>query len=312
MKTLPSRFTFFSGRFSPLAGHAAAMRCRGRAAAPPSVAPEGWPGGHFYSPIVAAADAERHAPRAAAAALRPEIPGIDIDPQRQLTAYARLVAAAPAHRWRARPTAGCRYGFENPNFGPGEALLLLGVLAESQPRRIVEVGSGWSTAALLDANDAAVEGRAEVVAVEPYPELVRSLVRAADPLTVVERPVQDVGLELFSGLQAGDMLLIDSTHVAKFGSDVPFLVGEVLPRLRPGVRVHVHDIFHPFDYPIEWVRQGRNWNESYVWRAFLAFNAAFRIDCFASYVWAVAPDEAARILPEAAVSPGSSLWLVRS
>ena len=231
MKTLPYRFTFLVA-VSPLAGHAAAMRRRGRAADPPSVAPEGWPGGHFYSPIVAAADAERHAPRAAAAPSGRRSP----NRHRPSTAAGGVRAprcCPPPHRWRARPTAGCRYGFENPNFGPGEALLLLGVLAESEPRRIVEVGSGWSTAALLDANDAALEGRAEVAVVEPYPELVRSLVRAGDPLTVLERPVQDVGLELFSGLEAGDVLLIDSTHVAKFGSDVPFLVGEVLPRLRP-------------------------------------------------------------------------------
>ena len=79
---------------------------------------------------------------------------------------------------------------------------------------------------------------------------------------------------MFEKLEAGDVLFIDSSHVAKTGSDVNYLFFEVLPRLRRGVRVHVHDIFLPIEYPRDWViDENRSWNEQYVLRALLMFSS---------------------------------------
>jgi hypothetical protein len=118
-----------------------------------------------------------------------------------------------------------------------------------------------------------------------------------------------VSLPLFDELGAGDMLIIDSTHVAKVGSDVNHLVFEVLPRLAPGVLVHVHDIYHGFEYPRAWAYQLRAWNEAYVLRALLMFNLAWEIVFFNSFIAARHPEAFAASLPAAAESPGSSLWL---
>jgi hypothetical protein len=105
------------------------------------------------------------------------------------------------------------------------------------------------------------------------------------------------------------MLIIDSTHVAKVGSDVNHLVFEVLPRLAPGVLVHVHDIYHGFEYPRVWAYQLRAWNEAYLLRALLMFNSAWEIVFFNSFIAARHPEAFAASLPAAAESPGSSLWL---
>jgi hypothetical protein len=108
------------------------------------------------------------------------------------------------------------------------------------------------------------------------------------------------------------MLIIDSTHVAKIGSDVNHLMFDVLPRLAPGVLVHVHDIHYPFEYPREWVYQGRAWNEAYLVRAFLMSNVAWEIVFFNSFIAARHGEALAASLPPAKDSAGSSLWLRRS
>jgi Methyltransferase domain len=274
-------------------------------------APQGWPAGHFYSPVVSVNDIERHRARAYQALSDRDLPGIDLDLQAQLQTFELVAEMAKRNPWSDKPSGRLRYGFDNPNFGPGESLVLLGILAKAAPRRIVEVGAGWSTAAILDVNDLLFGGRVEVIAIEPYASELAAHLRSDDHVKLVESRVQDVGLEPFLTLEPGDVLFVDSSHVVKFGSDVQFLLNEVLPRLAPGVRVHFHDVMHPFEYPLEWIRQGRNWNEAYFLRSFLAFNSAFSIELFASYVWALAPERAARLLPAAARSPGSSLWLLR-
>jgi hypothetical protein len=89
--------------------------------------------------------------------------------------------------------------------------------------------------------------------------------------------LQDVPLSTFQLLDSGDVLFVDSTHVAKLGSDVNRILFEILPALASGVVVHFHDVFYPFEYPKNWVREGRGWNETYVLRAFLEYNEAFEI-----------------------------------
>jgi hypothetical protein len=102
--------------------------------------------------------------------------------------------------------------------------------------------------------------------------------REAGSVELLEQPVETVDLKLFRQLDKNDILFIDSTHTVKFGSDVLREFLEILPELRPGVLVHVHDIFFPFDYPPEWLKiHRRAWNEQYLLEAFLAYNSQFDI-----------------------------------
>jgi hypothetical protein len=125
-------------------------------------------------------------------------------------------------------------------------------------------------------------------------------------------PVQQTPQAFFEELGPGDILFIDSSHVSKCGSDVNHLVFQVLPRLAPGVRVHVHDVFYPFEYPRNWVlEEGRAFNEDYLLRAFLTFNTAYEILAWNSSVAALFPERFAAALPDAAQNAGASIWLLR-
>jgi hypothetical protein len=130
-------------------------------------------------------------------------------------------------------------------------------------------------------------------------------------MELIPRLVQDVDRGIFQELQANDILFIDSSHVSKAGSDVHLLVFDVLPRLASGVYVHIHDIFYPFEYPKNWIYDGRSWNEAYLIRAFLQHNSDFEIYCFGSYLDRYAQKDLAELLPTCLKAPGQSLWIRR-
>jgi len=179
---------------------------------------------------------------------------------------------------------------------------------------VIEVGSGYSSAMLLDTADGWLDpggSRVQIRFIEPYPQLLHDLLRPGDEeRTVIDaRPVQDVPLDVFDTLDAGDLLFIDSTHVAKAGSDVNHLFFEVLPRLASGVWIHLHDIFMPFEYPRGWVLEGRAWQEAYLLRAFLMYNDAYRVRWFQSFMWSRHPDLVADAIPGVANNLGGNIWL---
>jgi len=257
---------------------------RAVAASPPYVTP-----GHFYSPLTSAADRDR------ALSWERAAPGVDMREEEQLALIAKLAdvlaVPPPGPRWNDGPA--------NRMFGVGDAVVYRAMLGYLRPRRIMEAGSGYSTAIALD------EGYA-VTCAEPYPARLQSLLRPGDPVTLISRPVQDVPLEEFARLGAGDILFIDSSHVAKDGSDVTWLLLHVLPRLAPGVAVHLHDIFWPFTYPARWLAERRDWNEAYFLHAFLSGNGCWDILLFASWLWRRHPELIPRHL--ASEQPGS-IWL---
>lgn len=252
--------------------------------------------GHFYSPLTAESDVSRALSWAQA-------PGVDLAEGRQLALAARLRPLL------AEAAPGPRYDADNRMFGPADAAVYRAMLTHLRPARVLEVGSGFSTAIALDEADAnpALAGL-EITCIEPFPERLLGLVRASDHgrLTLVRQPVQDVDPALFGRLGSGDVLFVDSTHVVKAGSDVVWLVLHVLPRLAPGVVVHVHDVFWPFEYPAPWLRQRRDWTEAYLLHAFLAGNTSWEILLFTSWLWRCRPEFVPD--PLASEQPGS-LWL---
>ena len=272
---------------------------------------EAWPG-HFGSPIpalreVRARDAEIFAVPAT-------LGGIDLRPAEQLELVAELAEFYPDQPFSDRPQAGLRYCFDNDLFGAGDALVLHTMLRRFRPRRLVEIGSGFSSAVVLDTAERFLGGQLSCTFVDPYPHRLRELLRGDDAARhrIVAEPVQQVDLTLFDDLDAGDIVFVDSTHVSKIGSDVNRIVFEVLPRLRPGVLVHVHDVFYPFEYPRDWVYKGRAWNEAYLVRAFLMHNAAFEILLYNSYLAQFHAEVVSRAMPLWALNPGGSLWLRRT
>lgn len=270
----------------------------------------GWPPGHFYSPVPSPALVKE---REAAIWPAPPrtLPGIDLREPQQLELVARIAAHYHEQPWTEEPQDDMRYRADNPNFTYGEAILLCCLLRHLRPTRVIEIGSGYSSTVLLDTNDRFFAGAVSHTFIEPYPELLESLLTPADhsSVAIIRRALQDVPLATFDSLSAGDVLMIDSSHVAKVGSDVNHLFAEVLPRLRSGVYVHFHDIYYPFEYPKEWVMQGRAWNEAYVLRAFLQHNDAYEVVLFNSYLDTFHREYLKERMPLVARNPGSSIWL---
>ena len=124
--------------------------------------------------------------------------------------------------------------------------------------------------------------------------------------------MEDIDLEFFSQLDSGDILFIDSSHTVRIGGDVNYLFLEVLPRLKPGVIVHVHDIFFPFDYRREWVLdEFRFWTEQYLLQAFLTFNSEFEVLLANNYLSHYHKDAVKTVFPSLPSWGGGSFWMRR-
>jgi hypothetical protein len=150
----------------------------------------------------------------------------------------------------------------------------------------------------------------EYVVVDPFPSRA---IRRLPGIACIAKRVEQMPLETFTELGSGDILFIDSTHVLKLGSDVQFEYLEILPRLRPGVVVHVHDIFLPAEYPREWLYGGRYWSEQYLLQAFLAFNSAFQVLWSGAVMHRHRPEALMAAFPSydaASLGPGS-FWMRR-
>lgn len=199
-----------------------------------------------------------------------------------------------------------QYFLENGWFGSVDAEVLYSVLRRFQPANIIEIGSGFSTRLMRRAiNEGKLETR--ITSIDPHPNT--SVQAHADEY--IKAPVEDVEIaRIVDLLSAGDVLFIDSSHTIKTGGDVPYLFLEILSRLKPGVLIHIHDIFLPFDYPEEWVLEDWGWTEQYLVHAFLAYNQAFEILWPGSYMWEHNKPDIQRVIPNASASARpSSLWI---
>jgi hypothetical protein len=206
------------------------------------------------------------------------------------------------------------FDFANDWFAGLDAALFYALLRDLRPARLIEVGGGWSTriAAAALARNRAEGAPCRHVCVEPFPQ--PRLTDAALDVTLERSRLEDLDPAFFDQLGAGDVLFIDSSHVANSCGDVVFAFLRLLPALRPGVVVHVHDIFLPTDYPADWLIERRiAFNEQYLAHAFLLFNSAFETFCCARWL---ALDHARELRAAApaiwrAGERPSSLWMRR-
>ncbi len=270
------------------------------------------PPGHYYSPIVDPDD--DWVRRAMEREAHPDaVPAeFGIDESELLRWFDKIAAHYPANPFPEQPAAGRRYHYANPSFPLADALALLCFLLEFRPRRFVEVGAGYSSCAAIDINEQHLSSALDMTFIEPHPEPALELF--GDDLKyrkfVRLQRLQDTPLSLFTDLDAGDVLFIDSSHVGKTGSDVLDYLFRILPRLRPGVLVHLHDIFFPFEYPKVWIAdQNRSWNETYFVRAFLCGNSNFRVLYLSDWIYKCRRDLFETHMPLCVPHRGGSLWM---
>jgi hypothetical protein len=271
------------------------------------------PPGHFYSPLPDLADVSRRAAQLFDSSVA-TIPGVELNEGAQLRLLEEFRTFYVDQTFGPHPTPGRRYHFDNPMYSYSDALFLHFMLRYLKPRRVIEIGSGYSSAVTLDTNELFLGGKAHCTFIEPYPAVLLSMLRPSDSESteVLPVPLQEVDLARFRALAANDVLFVDSTHVSKIGSDVNRIFFEILPVLAPGVYVHFHDILFPFEYPRAWVDEGRAWNELYLLRAFLQYNTEFEIVLFSTYLGLRHRARIAELFPLCLNNLGGSIWLRRN
>lgn len=273
---------------------------------------DAYPAGHFHSPLPDL-DAVLSARDRVLDTNTRALPGIKLREEEQLdlldriSAYEELPFTEPAAETR-------RYYFRNDYFSFGDAIVLYGMLRHFKPSHVIEIGSGFSSAVMLDTNEIFLGGSIDLTFIDPDPQRLLALSKPGDDLQshIIHTPVQDLDVSAFEKLEENDILFVDSSHVVKIGSDVTHMVFEVLPRLKEGVIVHFHDVMWPFEYPKEWVAAGKAWSEAYLLRAFLEYNEAFRVLYFNSFMALFHGDVVRQKMPLCLQNPGGSLWLRKS
>jgi hypothetical protein len=236
---------------------------------------------------------------------------IQLDLLNCITSYKSEYSGFPSSRDANHP----RFFFGNSSFESVDAEVLYGILRHFKPKQMIEIGSGFSTLLAMDAftKNAAEGSPGKMTAIEPFPPefLTRS---SSTSIDLVVKKVQDVPLSVFESLNSGDVLFIDSSHVCKIGSDVVYEFLEILPRLQPGVLVHIHDIFLPKDYPRQWVMEWhRFWNEQYLLQAFLCGNQDFEVLWAGAWMNIHAPAKLAEAFSsyQPGVTSPASFWIRR-
>lgn len=272
---------------------------------------------HFYQPVP-----DTRALDDSIWTRRSKLAGIDINASKQIELLEVFTGYRAEYESFSTRTGKEPWQFkmDNPGFGPIDAEVLYCIIRRFQPRKILEIGCGHSTYLSAEAvlKNCDLNGVvAELTAVDPlpgrtvkfgFPGLSRLIAMTIDRVDPAE----------YESLEENDILFIDSSHVLKIGSDVQYEYLEILPRLKKGVLVHIHDIFFPCEYPEIWVRGMRRfWNEQYLVQAFLSFNSVFEIVWCGSYMHLNHPDKLQQAFPSYdpdtvwnTIRPGAtSLWI---
>ena len=267
--------------------------------------------GHYYSPVPSRSEVNHALESGGFSGTLAEV---DLRREQQLALLQRYSHFYPDLPFSPEPRPDCRYHYEQTFFRYSDAIFLYCFLRHFKPKRVIEIGSGLSSALMLDTldHDESIETR--ITFIEPYPDRLKRLLREGDleKHRLVEKRIQDVELSLFETLESGDLLFIDSSHVLKYGSDLYRILFEILPTLPVGIYVHFHDIFYPFEYPEKWLRMGRYWNECYLLRAFLAHNDSWEITLFNQYVNREFGDVIEKSMPLCQKDFGGSCYIRRA
>lgn len=207
-----------------------------------------------------------------------ELPGLNFNDSEQLQILNKFNYNKELEKIPKEKTDLLEFYYRNPSIGPGDSEYLYNMVRLFKPRKIVEIGCGYSTLMAINAvRQNKKENQdyfCEHVCIEPYEnKWLESL-----NLKVFREKIENIEKKILKDLEANDILFIDSSHIIRPQGDVLFEYLEILPILRKGVLVHIHDIFIPKDYLDEWVlKDVKLWNEQYILEAFLTFNNEYRI-----------------------------------
>jgi hypothetical protein len=242
--------------------------------------------GHFYSPVVNLDEIKNRKEKIWKKDR--SLPGINLNEEKQNAFIPELIKAGKTISFPDHPNSIYRYYFDNKTYAYADGLVLFATLLKYQPGKVIEIGSGFSSALMLDTNEKFLNRSIEFTLIEPNPDISLNKVLTEEDYKnalIKTNLVQDVNPDIFKTLGENDILFIDNSHVSKTGSDVNYLMTEVLPILNTGVIIHIHDIFYPFEYPEEWLFELRlNWNEIYTVHNFLLFNNSFEILFFSDFM----------------------------
>jgi hypothetical protein len=272
---------------------------------------------HFYSPVPDIADLEAQDVWSRKSTLK----GIDFNPDRQIE-FLRMLGDEYGHecRWPHTSTRDIHQFYtDNGSFSFGCAAALYSMIRHNKPRNIIEIGSGNSSLVINQAlakNAETDNIKTNYTIIDPYPN--KSVVATLEHLSeLIETRVELMDPDFFSRLSSNDILFIDSGHTVRIGSDVNYLILDVLPSLSPGVNIHFHDIPIPYEYPKTYAinPQFRQfWTESYLLQAFLCFNRKFEILLAMSYLMTEYSDTFAKCFPHCEPvqlqNTSGSFWMI--
>jgi hypothetical protein len=268
------------------------------------------PPGHFYSPIPSLDEVKRDESQIFGN-VHQNIPSIELHESEQLKLLEEFTHYYEEIPFQPSKVEGLRYYFENPLYSYSDSILLHCMIRFLNPKRIIEVGSGFSSCVILDTNELFFDSSIMTTFIDPYPDLLMSLIKEKDKnnIKIISSRLQDVELREIEVLEERDILFIDSTHVSKVNSDVNHIFFIILPHLSAGVHIHFHDIFYPFEYPKDWVYEGRAWNEAYMLRTFLQYNSEFRIVLMNTFMQYFHEQFFREKMPLCLKNPGGSIWI---
>ena len=267
--------------------------------------------GHYYSPIVDPSTIADYVEKQYCQEPG-DIKGIHFDEDAMVRFWkdnAELIKNTP---FSEHEDGKNRYYYDNGGYPYSDATTLRAMIAHFKPKNVIEVGSGFSSACMLDAADHVGLSDFTMTCIDPDADRLRGLLREEDHsrVDIIEGLVQDVPLSTFAKLHENDILFIDSTHVLKTGSDVHYELFSILPSLNEGVLVHIHDIQYPFEYARQWLFENNySWNEIYALRAFLSYNSAFEVVFWSSLFTLRQRELVQETNPLFLKNPGSSIWL---
>jgi len=266
------------------------------------------PGG-YSSPIASKKDIKQYNFNAP---LPETLPGIDLNTNEQMDLLNSFESFYKELPFSDEKTEGLRYYYKNSWFGYSDAILLYCMLRHLNPKKIIEVGSGFSSSVILDTNELFLENSINCTFIDPYSQRLESLLNNRDKQNVEihKKKVQEVSKEVFQKLGKNDILFIDSSHISKFNSDVNYLIHQILPELADGVYIHIHDVVYPFEYSKRHILNGDN--EAYILRAFLQYNKVFKIVMFHSYLKRMYTTEIKNRFPLLSQYSGGSIWLKKT
>jgi hypothetical protein len=261
---------------------------------------------HFYSPVpdTSALPEELFESR------YDTVPGWSLNVAFQLDFLSKLAGFSGelGELYDLRHDAGS-FQWDNNAFNITDASVYYAMIRLFKSAKVIEVGGGYSSC--IAALAALRNGGTVLDVVEPYPQPFL-VAKRAGLHRLIQEPVQSVSPDLFASLDANDILFIDSSHVCKVGSDVTYLILEILPRLKPGVVVHFHDIFLPWNLPRKWTMEHRLfWNEQYLLLAFLQGNPDFEVLLATHYLGKCHPEKVMETFPYISLPGGGSFWIRR-